>query len=96
MTTVVLDSNVIVAGILARRRESPNRRLYEMVDNDSLAAFTCDALRGEVERIFQDDDSLDRKAGEADQRMGEVLRVLQNLRPIYVRAKVDEFFNHVT
>lgn len=95
MTSIVMDTNVIIAGILTRNRRSPNRRLYDLVVSDVLTAYTCDALRGEIERVFQSDDSLIERAKQVNSRMAEVLSILGDMREPYVRSKLNAIFEHM-
>lgn len=95
MTSIVMDTNVIIAGILTKNRRSPNRRLYDLVVSDVLTAYTCDALRGEIERVFQSDDSLIERAKQVNSRMAEVLSILGDMREPYVRSKLNAIFEHM-
>lgn len=92
MTSVVIDSNVIIAGILTKNKRSPNRRLYDQVVSDLITAYTCDALRGEIERVFQNDGNLIEKAKQINNRVAEVLRILGSLQEPYVRSKLNAIF----
>ena len=95
MTSVVIDSNVIIAGILTKNRRSPNRRLYDLVVSDLITAYTCDALRGEIERVFQNDGNIIERAKQINNRMAEVLRILGSLQEPYVRSKLNAIFEHM-